>query len=124
MGDLGFRIVMSVLMLVAAVVLYWVADAAASGKLKRNYLAGIRVESTMVSEGAWRAAHQRARGGMRVAALIALVTGLLTLIPADPSVTGLILSIGCILMLVAVVMASIAGVKSAKQYTADTAHQD
>ena len=65
------RAVLFAVMVGGGVLLIWTANAAASGRLKRNQLAGIRIASTMASEEAWLAAHVRA-GGVGSAAARAL----------------------------------------------------
>ena len=55
--------------------------AAASGKLKRNSIAGIRTSKTMASEEAWRAAHVRTKTLTMVAGAVSLIGGVIALLP-------------------------------------------
>ncbi|KAF2415642.1 hypothetical protein B2K11_19255 [Microbacterium sp. B35-30] len=75
-------------MVAAGVLLVWIADAAASGRLERNHLAGIRVSTTMASEEAWLAAHVRARRQTIYAGTVGVVGGAFALVPVPmPVVT-------------------------------------
>ena len=75
------RIVLFVVMVAAGVLLIWMANAAASGRLRRNQFAGIRIPSTMASEGAWVAAHVRARRVTVYAGVVSVLGGALALVP-------------------------------------------
>jgi dolichol kinase len=75
------RIILFLVMVGAGVLLIWMADAAASGRLKRNQLAGIRSPSTMASEEAWLAAHVRARRATVYAGVLSMVSGTFALVP-------------------------------------------
>ncbi|WP_349426176.1 SdpI family protein [Microbacterium sp. LWS13-1.2] len=82
------RAVLFVVMVGAGILLIWMANAAASGRLKRNQLAGIRIPSTMASEEAWLAAHVRARGATVCAGVISILGGAFALVPVPmPVVT-------------------------------------
>jgi uncharacterized membrane protein len=65
----------------AGVLLICMANAAASGRLKRNQLAGIRIASTMASDEAWLAAHVRARRATVFAGVISVLGGAFALVP-------------------------------------------
>ena len=54
------RAVLFVVMAGAGTLILWMAGAAATGKLGRNPVAGIRLPSTMASDSAWLVAHQAA----------------------------------------------------------------
>lgn len=54
----------------------WVASVAASGKLKRNAIAGIRTSATIASDEAWLRAHQRTKTITMVAGVIMMLSGL------------------------------------------------
>ncbi|WP_434811147.1 SdpI family protein [Microbacterium sp. bgisy189] len=77
------RVVLCAVMVVAGVLLVWMANAAASGRLKRNQLAGIRIPSTMVSDEAWLAAHMRARGVTVCAGVVSILSGAFALLPVS-----------------------------------------
>ncbi|MFS0866767.1 SdpI family protein [Microbacterium sp. 179-B 1A2 NHS] len=75
------RIILSVAMVGSGILLIWLANAAASGRLKRNHLAGIRIPSTLASDEAWLAAHVRARRSTISAGVVSLGSGALALLP-------------------------------------------
>jgi len=50
-----------VVLIVAGIAVMAVAWTAATGRLKRNWIAGLRLKSTMRSDAAWLAAHRRAK---------------------------------------------------------------
>lgn len=113
------RIVLFVVMAGTGVLLLWMASAAASGRLKRNHIAGIRTPSTMTSDAAWLAAHQRALRPTRVAGLISLVTALSTLLPTSENVLFAGLMMGSALILVFVVHGAVVGGRAAREAEAD-----
>lgn len=72
----------------AGILLICMANAAASGRLKRNQLAGIQSPSTMASEEAWLAAHVRARCATVYAGVVSVLGGAFALLPVPmPVVT-------------------------------------
>ena len=75
------RVVLFLAMAGSGVLVCWIAQAAASGRLKRNHLAGIRIPSTMVSDEAWLAAHIRARRPTFWAGIVSAASGVLALLP-------------------------------------------
>ena len=80
MEDMG-RVMTAAVLAIAGLTLAWVAFAAASGKLGRNSLAGIRIPATLASDEAWLVAHQRSRSHTVAAGIIAIVGGLVLLTP-------------------------------------------
>lgn len=74
-------LVMFAVMAGAGLMLIWMARAAASGKLKRNSVAGIRTRKTMASEEAWRAAHVRAKTPTLIAGVVSFIGGVIALLP-------------------------------------------
>lgn len=98
-ADLAIRIVLLVVMVGSGILLVWMARAAASGRLKRNSMAGIRIPSTMASDEAWLAAHVRAKRVTTLAGLSSVVSGLVALLPVSaPVLAGAVLT-GCGLVL-------------------------
>lgn len=93
------RIVLLIVMVGSGVLLIWMARATASGRLKRNSIAGIRIPSTMASEEAWLAAHVRAVRPTVIAGVVSIAIGLFALLPvsAPALATGVIA--GCVVML-------------------------
>lgn len=80
-SDLTARIVLFAVMTGAGLLLLWMASAAASGRLKRNSFAGIRLPSTMASDEAWLAAHVRAKRPTMYAGYASLACALFVLLP-------------------------------------------
>ncbi|QGS33657.1 hypothetical protein FOB82_00560 [Corynebacterium xerosis] len=74
-------LVMFAVMAGAGLMLIWMARAAASGKLMRNSIAGIRTAKTMASEEAWRAAHVRTKTHTMIAGAVSLIGGVIALLP-------------------------------------------
>jgi uncharacterized membrane protein len=79
--ELLSRTVLFVVMVGSGVLLWWMARAAASGRLKRNQFVGIRLPSTMASDKAWLAAHLRAQRATTIAGIAAIISGLVALLP-------------------------------------------
>lgn len=109
------RIVLFVVMAGTGVLLLWMASAAASGRLKRNQIAGIRTPSTMTSDAAWLAAHQRALHPTRVAGFISLVVALSTLLPTSENVLFAGLMVGTVLILAFVIHGAVVGGRAARE---------
>ena len=86
-------LVMFAVMAGAGLMLIWMARAAASGKLKRNSVAGIRTRKTMASEEAWRAAHVRAKKPTLLAGVVSLVGGLVALLLAGTTAIAITVAV-------------------------------
>lgn len=96
---LTLRIVMFVVMMGSGVLLMWMARAAASGRLKRNSIAGIRTPSTMLSDETWLAAHVRAKRPTILAGIAAVATGLIALVPMPEVALATTVLVGCAVIL-------------------------
>ena len=100
MEDLAARIVLFVVMAGSGLLLLWAARAAASGRLRRNGIAGIRTPSTMASDEAWLAAHRRAERPSVLAAVTSIASGILALVlPAPAPVLAGVVIVACVVML-------------------------
>ena len=77
------RLVMFVVMVGAGVLMLWMAQAAASGRLGRNPVAGIRLPVTMASDSAWLAAHQAAQRPMQWAGWCAIAFAVPAVLPVS-----------------------------------------
>ncbi|WP_407319240.1 SdpI family protein [Isoptericola halotolerans] len=95
---LPVRILLAVVMLGAGVLLVRTARAAASGRLRRNQLAGIRTPSTMASDEAWLVAHVRAERPTTLAGWTAAASGLFALLPVSSVVLAVAVLTGCVVM--------------------------
>ena len=117
--DLGARILLLVVMTAAGVLLIWVAHAAASGRIKRNPIAGIRTAATMESDQAWLAAHVRAKPATVRAGIAAIVSGLAALPPLPTPVSAAVVVVGCAVMLAFVLHGARIGSRAARNATHD-----
>ena len=116
MEDLAARIVLFVVMAGSGLLLLWAARAAASGRLRRNGIAGIRTPSTMASDESWLAAHRRAERPTVLAGVAAIASGLLALLlPAPvPVLAGLVI-VACVVMLGLVLWGAWVGGRAARE---------
>jgi hypothetical protein len=107
------RIVLFVTMAGSGALLIWMARAAASGRLKRNSLAGIRTPSTMASDEAWLAAHERSKGATLLTGYLSIAIGVASLVPMPPAALGIMVLAGAILMVVVMMWGTRVGTKAA-----------
>lgn len=97
--ELTARVVIVVAMGGAGLLMLWMAGAAASGRLKRNQFAGIRLAVTMSSDEAWLAAHRAAKRPTRIGGWCAIVSVVPAFLPVPlPAVVVAVLA-GAIAML-------------------------
>lgn len=116
MEDLAARIVLFVVMAGSGLLLLWAARAAASGRLRRNGIAGIRTPSTMASDEAWLAAHRRAERPSVLAAVTSIASGILALVlPAPAPVLAGVVIVACVVMLGLVLWAAWVGGRAARE---------
>lgn len=115
MDDWIARIALGTVMVLSGSALIWMARAAASGRLKRNDFAGIRIRSTMVSEEAWLAAHVRAKGPTLLAGFSALASGALALLPQPMPLLAVTVVAGCFAMLGFVAYGAWVGARAARE---------
>jgi hypothetical protein len=105
-------------MFVAGLLIMWLGDRAAAGKLSRNRWAGIRTPSTLKSDAAWEIAHEvggpwMSRGGLlgAVGGLCGVLAGLLG--SSEGWVAGFALA-GAAGMVVMLVAGTILGARAAR----------
>lgn len=108
------RLVIALVMLGTGLLLAWMARAAAAGRLKRNALAGIRTPSTMVSDEAWLAAHQRAERPTLWAAACSATVGLICVLPVSEAVALTAVLAGSAVILGFVVYGAVVGGRAAR----------
>ena len=75
------RVVLFVTMVGSGILVLWMAQAAASGRLRRNQLAGIRLPVTMASDSAWLAAHVAAKRPTQWAGWCSIASAVPSLLP-------------------------------------------
>ncbi len=92
----------------------WMGQAAASGRLSRNRLAGIRIPSTMASEEAWRAAHIRARVPIVSSGYAAFACAIFALLPVSMPAVMTGISVGCAVMVGLVLYGAVVGSRAAR----------
>ncbi|WP_053202750.1 SdpI family protein [Jiangella muralis] len=81
----GVRLLLAVIIAASGAAIVWMARAAASGRLRRNYWAGIRTSATLASDDAWLAAHRAARRATETGGWAAIVAALVVfVVPSDP----------------------------------------
>ena len=86
------RVLLVVVMGGTGALIVWMARAAASGRLRRNPFAGIRLPATMASDDAWLSAHRAAKRPTEAAGWIAIASAVPCLLPVPlPVVAGAIL---------------------------------
>lgn len=107
------RIVLFVTMAGSGALLIWMARAAASGKLRRNSLAGIRTPSTMASDEAWLAAHERSKGVTLLTGYLSIAIGVISLVPMPPAALGIMVLVGAALMIIVMMWGTRVGTKAA-----------
>ncbi|MTB87881.1 SdpI family protein [Aeromicrobium senzhongii] len=117
--NLVARLVLSVVMLATAALLWWMARAAAGGRLRRNAIAGIRTASTMASDEAWLAAHRRAERPTLAAAGVAFLVGLAPALPVGDDALFAVVMVGSVAILALVVHGAVVGGRAARATSTD-----
>ncbi len=113
------RAVIGVVMLGMGVLLWWMARAAAAGRLERNALVGIRTPSTMASDAAWLAAHQRAERPTKAAAITSVAVAAACLVPMPEAALVTVVLGGSAVILGLVIRAAVVGGRAARATSAD-----
>jgi len=116
------QILLALVMSGSGVLLFWVARAAARGRLRRNMVAGIRTRATLASDEAWIAAHRRAEGPSRAAGVVAIVTGLAFFLPVRAEVLSAIVIGGCLVTLALVLYGAKVGGDAAREVAEGVEH--
>jgi uncharacterized membrane protein len=120
-AELSVRVVLCVVLVGSGLLIAWMAHAAASGKLKRNPVAGIRIPSTMASEEAWLAAHVRAKRATQLSALVAVAAGLIVLLPLPTPALASVALVGAGAMVGFVLYGARVGSRAAEAVTREAA---
>lgn len=85
---------LAVVLALAGLVVPLVTRLAASGRLPRNAVAGIRTEDTRVSSRAWQAAHAAAVSSTDLAGLVFLLSAVAAVLPQPPVRTVVVVLVG------------------------------
>lgn len=115
----GSWILIGVALVGAGVGLWVVAERTADGRIGRNRYVGFRLRSMRQSDEAWVAGHQAAKDGTRVAAALMGLTGVGLIATSDNADLALLLIIvGSALWCGALIKATIAATRAAKDHDA------
>ncbi|MDX2382210.1 MAG: SdpI family protein [Acidimicrobiia bacterium] len=115
----GSWILIGIAFVGAGIGLWVVAERTADGRIGRNRFAGIRLRSTRQSDRAWVAGHRAAKQGTRVAAALMVVTGVgLMAASGSSDIALLLIIVGSALWCGAIVKATMAATRAAKDVSA------
>ncbi|GAB3044192.1 SdpI family protein [Sediminivirga luteola] len=112
--ELIARALLACSMMGSGVLLLWIAEAAANGRLRRNQLAGIRTAATLASDEAWLAAHRRARPSTRWAGWCAVLGGVPAVLPVPLPIFAGAALLGCLGMIGLVLYGAAVGTAAAR----------
>ena len=119
-ADAGTRIatsdavVLGVLMIVSGGLLVGVGWAAATGRLRRNWFAGIRTTASMSSDEAWDACHRAGGRLMAAGGVASVVCGLPLLLRPSNGVGLAFVIVGLVAVLVMTIWSGLVGNRAAK----------
>jgi hypothetical protein len=108
------RLVLFVVMAGSGVLVLWMAQAAASGRLGRNPVAGIRLPVTMTSDSAWITAHQAAKRPTQWAGWCAIAFASPCVLPVSLPFALTSIFIGAVGLLVFVLYGAAVGGRAAR----------
>lgn len=103
-------IVAAIVLMLGGILVAAVSEAAASGRLGVNPVAGIRTPALMMSEEAWTAGHRAARIPVGLAGLVMFLAGaaLLALRPDEETAGPLVLAAAAVAVVLVFVGAAVA----------------
>ncbi len=107
-------VVLGVLMIVSGGLLVGVGWAAATGRLRRNWFAGIRTTASMSSDEAWDACHRAGGRLMAAGGVASAVCGLPLLLRPSNAVGLAFVIVGLVAVLVMTIWAGVVGNRAAK----------
>jgi uncharacterized membrane protein len=113
------RIVLFVVLVSAGVLVIWVAQVAASGRLRRNHNIGIRTRATMASDEAWLAAHIRAERPTVFCGLVSVAGGVFALLPLPMPTVLIAILAAAVAVLVLVLHSLRVGMQAARALSDD-----
>jgi uncharacterized membrane protein len=103
----------AIVLVLAGLVVVWLAIRSWQGRLSRNYVAGVRTPSTMRSDEAFRIANKVAAPFSLVGGLLFVVTGVVAAIVPVRAATA-VLSAGVVIACVVLVVGGVMGVRAAR----------
>ena len=110
----GTAIGLGLVLIVAGVILLVVALRARSGTLPRNWIVGIRTTTTLADDEAWRRAHDAAGTLVLLAAVGAILSGIVMLFRPSNGVGLVVVIVGIGWLLFWVVRGGIVGQRAAR----------
>ena len=113
--DVIGRIVLGLVMAGSGVLVLWMARAAASGRLRRNQIAGIRTASTLASDAAWLAAHRRAKGPTLAAGWCAIASAVPAALPVPIEAVLISVLVGSVAVLAFTLRGAAVGGQAARE---------
>jgi uncharacterized membrane protein len=102
-----------IVIVLAGLLIVWLAIRSWQGRLARNYVAGVRTRSTMRSDEAFRIANKAAAPFSLVGGLLFVVTGVVTAIVPVHTATVVLLT-GVVVAAVVIVVGSVMGVRASR----------
>lgn len=112
--DLVARALLAVVMIASGILALWLSRATASGRVRRNQIAGIRTRATLASDAAWLAAHRRAQPLTAAAGWCAIAAGSVALVPVPMPAVVVAVLVGAIAMIVLTLCAAAVGGRAAR----------
>ncbi len=103
-----------IVVVLAGLLVVWLAIRSRQGRLSRNYVAGVRTRSTMRSDEAFRIANKAAAPFTLVSGLLFVVTGVVAAIVPVRTATVVLLT-GVVIAGVVIVVGSVTGVRAAQK---------
>ena len=103
-----------IVIVLAGLLIVWLAIRSWQGRLSRNYVAGVRTPSTMRSDEAFRIANKAAAPFSLVSGLLFVVTGAVAAIVPARTAT-VVLPTGVVIAGVVIVVGGVMGVRAARK---------
>lgn len=111
------RVVLFATMVGSGILMLWMAQAAASGRLGRNQLAGIRLPVTMASDNAWLAVHVAAKRPTQWAGWCSIASAVPSVLPVPMAIVLASILIGATGMLTFALYGASVGSRAARDLT-------
>jgi uncharacterized membrane protein len=114
-------IIASIVLMLGGILVTAISEAAASGRLGVNSVAGIRTRALMMSEEAWTAGHRAARIPVGLAGLVMALTGaaVLALRPDEDTTGPLVLAAAAAAVVLVLIGAFVATPAANLAFTAE-----
>jgi uncharacterized membrane protein len=103
----------AIVILLAGLLIVWLAIRSWQGRLTRNYIAGVRTPSTMRSDEAFRIANKAAAPFSLVSGILFALTGVVAAVVPVHTAT-VVLPTGVVIAAVVVVIGGLIGVRAAR----------